>query len=121
MAAVHALGMRFASYLANTENIFQQDSGERVFSKLTRTFPVQIEALKRYRSSGEQTVTVQNVSVKDGGQAIVGNVTTQHAGKTAPDKGATSPAAITDARMAPMAIVGELEHEPVPSRSKSNT
>ena len=34
-----------------------------------------MEALKRYRAGGEQKVTVQHVSVSEGGQAIVGNVT----------------------------------------------
>ena len=34
-----------------------------------------MEALKRYRTGGEQKVTVQHVSVGEGGQAIVGNVT----------------------------------------------
>jgi hypothetical protein len=29
-----------------------------------------MEALKRYRTGGEQKVTVQHVSVNDGGQAI---------------------------------------------------
>jgi hypothetical protein len=33
-----------------------------------------IEALKRYRTGGEQKVTVQHVTVNDGGQAIVGAV-----------------------------------------------
>src|SRR5437016_1013262 len=35
----------------------------------------QVEALKRYRSRGEQTVRVEHVTVNKGGQAIVGNVT----------------------------------------------
>jgi hypothetical protein len=34
-----------------------------------------METLKRYRTGGEQKVTVQHVNVNDGGQAIVGNVT----------------------------------------------
>jgi hypothetical protein len=34
-----------------------------------------MEALNRHRSGGDQKVTVQQVSVSDGGQAIVGNVT----------------------------------------------
>ena len=38
----------------------------------------QIEALSRYRNAGGPAITVQNVSVADGGNAIVGNVT-QHA------------------------------------------
>ena len=33
-----------------------------------------MEALKRYRSGGEQKMTVQHVHVAEGGQAIVGNV-----------------------------------------------
>jgi hypothetical protein len=44
------------------------------FNKLTRTFASQVEALKRYRSGGEQKMTVQHVHVAEGGQAIVGNV-----------------------------------------------
>ena len=33
-----------------------------------------MEALKRYRTGGEQKVTVQHVTVNEGGQAVVGNV-----------------------------------------------
>ena len=43
-------------------------------NKLARTFATQVEALKRYRSGGEQKMTVQHVHVAEGGQAIVGNV-----------------------------------------------
>src|SRR5215207_2796620 len=60
--------------LAQVDNIAQQDSAERAFNKLTRTFTTQVEALKRYRTGGEQRVTVQHVNVNEGGQAIVGNV-----------------------------------------------
>jgi hypothetical protein len=59
--------------------------------RLARTFPVQIEALNRYRSHGEPAITVQNVSVGDGGKAIVGNVT-QHARVIVSDKKAASAA-----------------------------
>ena len=47
---------------------------ERTLNKLARTFAVQMETLKRYRTGGEQRVTVQHVNVAEGGQAIVGNV-----------------------------------------------
>jgi hypothetical protein len=46
--------------------------------KLTRTFTTQMEALTRYRAKGQQKITVQHVSVADGGQAVVGDV---HTGK----------------------------------------
>ena len=66
--------MTFARRLAHVENIPQQDSAERAFNKLTRTFAAQMSALKEYRSKGEQHMIVQHVNVAEGGQAIVGNV-----------------------------------------------
>jgi len=80
MAAVHMATMTFASRLALVDTIPQQDSAERAFNKLARTFAVQMEALKRYRTGGEQKVTVQHVTVNEGGQAIVGAVSTPRAG-----------------------------------------
>jgi hypothetical protein len=74
MAAVHMASMTFARRLAHVENLPQQDSAERAFNKLTRTFATQMEALKRYRTSGQQKMTVEHVTVQAGGQAIVGNV-----------------------------------------------
>ena len=74
MAAVHAATMTFAWRLARVQTIPQRDSAERAFNKLARTFAAQVEALKRYRSRGDQTVRVEHVTVNEGGQAIVGNV-----------------------------------------------
>jgi len=84
MAAVHDATMTFARRLNHVENIPQQDSAERAFNKLARTFALQVEALKRYRSGGEQTVRVEHVTVNEGGQAIVGSVT--HGGRGTPQK-----------------------------------
>ncbi len=74
MATVHMATMIFARRLAHVETLPQQDSAERAFTKLARTFAAQVEALKRYRTGGEQKVTVEHVHVHEGGQAIVGNV-----------------------------------------------
>jgi hypothetical protein len=74
MAAVHMATMTFTRRLAHVENIPQQDSAARAFTKLARTFAAQMEALKRYRTGGEQKVTVQHVTVNEGGQAVVGHV-----------------------------------------------
>ncbi len=74
MAAVHTQTMSSACRLANVDTIQQQDSAERAFNKLARTFTMQIEAFKRYRTGGQQKVTVEHVTVNAGGQAIVGNV-----------------------------------------------
>src|SRR5258707_15094095 len=84
MVSVHVMAMRCAYRLANAQDIAQQDSAGRTLGRLARTFPAQIEALNRYRSNGEPAITVQNVSVADGGKAIVGNVT-QHAGVISSD------------------------------------
>ena len=112
MAAVHMATMTFARRLAHVDNIPQQDSAERTFNKLSRTFTTQMEALKRYRTGGEQKVTVQHVTVGEGGQAIVGNVT-QGRREAEPEKAGT-PLAITDAKVAPMPIVGSKNPAPIP-------
>ena len=85
MVSVHVMAMRCAHHLANADDLAQHDSAARALGRLARTFPAQIEALNRYRSHGEPAITVQNVSVGDGGNAIVGNVT-QHARVIVSDK-----------------------------------
>ena len=89
MAAVHMATMTFASRLGRVETISQQDSAERAFNKLARTFAMQMEALKRYRTGGQQRLTVEHVTVNQGGQAIVGSVTQRGAGDEK-NKGSTS-------------------------------
>ena len=81
MAAVHMATMTSARLLNHVENIAQLDSNERAFNKLARTFAAQVEALRRHRTGGEQKVTVEHVTVNEGGQAIVGNVS--HGGRGA--------------------------------------
>jgi hypothetical protein len=76
MASVHVLSMRFAHYLGNTDNVYQQDSAERVFNKLTRTFPTQMEALKRHRAVSDQNAATPQASNSEG-EAITGNKGTQ--------------------------------------------
>ena len=81
--------MTFVRRLAHVENIPQQDNAERAFNKLARTFAIQMETLKRYRTGGRQTVTVEHVTVNHGGQAVVGNVS--HGGPgTLKKEGSTS-------------------------------
>ena len=91
MVSVHVMAMRCAHHLANADDLAQHDSAARALGRLARTFPAQIEALNRYRSQGEPAITVQNVSVGDGGKAIVGNVT-QHASVIVSNKNPASAA-----------------------------
>jgi hypothetical protein len=107
MAAVHMATMTIAQRLAHVENIPQQDSAERAFNKLSRTFTTQMEALKRYRTGGEQKVTVQHVSVAEGGQAIVGNVTQAQRENVPGKAGASPPLALSNSNVLPMPIIDE--------------
>ncbi len=116
MGAIHMATMMFAGRLGQVATIQQQDSTEGALNKLARTFAVQMETLKRYRTGGEQKVTVQHVSVNEGGQAIVGNVT-QDASATAPAK--QQPPALTDARQPAMPIINS-ERAPVPLQGKKD-
>ena len=74
MAAVHSATLQAARRLHTAESLPVHDSMEKTLNKLARTFTSQLEALRKYRSGGEQRVTVQHVNVNEGGQAIVGAV-----------------------------------------------
>src|SRR6202020_3310067 len=115
MAAVHMASMTFPRRLAHVENIPQQDSAERAFNKLTRTFAGQVEALKRYRSGGEQKMTVQHVHVAEGGQAIVGNVSAPAEGVGVRKKSEVQPHALGYAPGVAMPRQIEAERTKVPS------
>ena len=115
IAAIHTAIMTFARRLSQAENIPQQDSAERALNKLARTFALQMETLKRYRTGAEQKVTVQHVSVNEGGQAIVGNVT-QPARETPAENPPKSAPALTDARQPAMPIIDDWPARPIRPR-----
>ncbi len=73
MAVVHQATLIAGRRLQAVETIDQQNSASNMFNKLARTFAMQLDTLKRYRSSSEQKVTVnhQHVSVT-AQQAVVG-------------------------------------------------
>ena len=118
MAAIHNAIMTFTRRLAHVESIPQQDSAERALNKLARTFVSQMEALKRYRTGGEQKVTVQHVSVSEGGQAIVGNVT-QTPRNTVLQAAPPSPG-LTHSQAPAMRMVAEEKSVPVPLKRKTS-
>jgi hypothetical protein len=89
----------------------ENESILREIHRAARTYMGQLEALKRYRSGGEQKVTVQQVfSVNEGGQAI-GNV------NQAPREGMPE---LADARQPAMEMVGKSDAAPVPLRRRQN-
>lgn len=90
MAAIHLATMQAARRVANCTTVQQMDCNSNALNKLARTYAAQMTALKQYRSTGQQTVTVQHqhVNVSDGGQAIVGDV--HHGGRGPPEKGGST-------------------------------
>jgi hypothetical protein len=109
MAAVHAALMSLVAQLAQTDHPAIRDSLTRGITQLARAYTAQFDAFKRHRNGGEKQFTIQNVSVAEGGQAIVGNVTQA----TPEHEVAQATPALTDARQAPMEIIGEPERKPV--------
>ena len=114
MAAVHMASMTFARRLAQVDNIPQQDSAQTAFNKLSRTFVAQVSALKDYRSKGEQKMTVQHVHVAEGGQAVIGNVSTPTPGVGAREKSGEQPHALAYAPGVEVPRQVEAERSAVP-------
>ncbi len=101
MAMVHVASARVARRFNRVIDAAQQDILANTFNKLMRTFTTQMDALTRYRSGGGQNVMVGHVSVSEGGQAIVGNVTQGQ--REAPlDNAAPSQTLFVDAKTVPM-------------------
>jgi hypothetical protein len=73
MIAMHCKIMQWIKQL-DASTFEELDFAERIVSKLSKQFALHMEVMKRYRMGGERKITVQHVSVNDGGQAIVGNV-----------------------------------------------
>ncbi|MDA9410701.1 MULTISPECIES: hypothetical protein [unclassified Bradyrhizobium] len=93
MVSIQVATMRCACRLACTDDVQQQESLTRALTRLSRTFAAQIEALNRHRSNGACAITVQNLSVQDGGKAVVGNFT-QHTNLIAAQPGFVDAAAL---------------------------
>jgi len=75
MVATHNTAMMILRDAGNGKWIDNIEKCTSMATKLLRTFTAQMEALKKYRSKGEQKVIVEHVHVHQGGQAIVGAIT----------------------------------------------
>jgi hypothetical protein len=117
MGAVHLASMRAALYLSHATELPQYDSAAKAVTKLARTYTAQMEALKKYRTGGEQNVTVKHVHVHEGGQAIVGNVSTGEGVNSKPkEQPHAQPAAIANAPQPEMRGALQTDRQPVPQR-----
>jgi hypothetical protein len=111
MSAIHTALMKASGDLARAETVFEREYLTRAVNQLARTHTAQLEAFNRYRSGIEQKVTVQNVSVAEGGQAIVGNVTQAAAATEGQTLSKAAPALTYDRKPA-MEILGDARRDP---------
>ncbi len=105
MAVIHCASMKYMRKVADWRESEKgdQELAVNMSTKLARTFSAQLDAIKRYRSGGEQKVTVQHVSV-------LANVT-----RGALEEPAETPA-LTDARQPETPITDQPEQVPAPVR-----
>lgn len=75
MACVHSATMTVLSRLGGGHG------GDRhvlaaatAVSRLSRTFAILVETLRRLRSGGSQVIRIERVDVREGGQAVIGNI-----------------------------------------------
>jgi hypothetical protein len=74
MIGVHNMAMDYMAKATRTDRVDFMSSYMNVATKSLRTFAAQMEALKKYRTGGQQKMIVEHVHVNEGGQAIIGNV-----------------------------------------------
>jgi len=75
MVAIHSMAMEMScGAMFRDQSLLEVDKKIHFVNKLMRTFSTQVETLNKYRSKGQQKITVQHVNVNQGGQAVVGNV-----------------------------------------------
>jgi hypothetical protein len=118
MGVVHMASMKASLFLSQATMLPQYDSAVKAITKLARTYTAQMETLKKFRSGGEQNVTVKHVHVHDGGQAIVGNIAAREgvASKLEGQPRAKPPAAISNAPQPEMRGALQTDRQSMPER-----
>lgn len=75
MTATNAALSYALQQMVDSQHLQRIEAFDRIANKLARTFTIQVDALKKYRAKAQQIVRVERVDVREGGQAIVGDVT----------------------------------------------
>jgi hypothetical protein len=84
MTATHVVLSKLSELTIDAKSPQLREGYERSMTRLSRTFLAQIDALKKYRAKAQQVVRVERVTVNEGGQAIVGQVS--HGGRASDEK-----------------------------------
>ena len=76
MVATHSAAMDcFRRAMLESRTFEGREANLKHAEKLLTVYTRQMEALDKHRGKGQQKITVEHVTVNEGGQAIVGNVT----------------------------------------------
>jgi hypothetical protein len=74
MACVHAATMAVLGRLSGAYGDRSVLAAATAASRLSRTFAILVETLRRVRTGGSQVIRIERIDIRDGGQAVIGNV-----------------------------------------------
>ena len=77
MACTHSAAMAVLNRLGGAAGDRTVAAMASAAARLLRAYATQVEALRRLRNGGSQTLRVEHVHVNEGGQALIGNVSSQ--------------------------------------------
>ncbi len=78
MACTHAAAMSVLGRLGGGHGTDRTIAAKgSAAARLLRAYAAQVEALRRLRNGGSQIVRVEHVHVNEGGQALIGNVSSE--------------------------------------------
>ena len=111
MAVMHWATMKFMRQVGDERGTQFQELAVTTATKVARVFGAQMETLKRYRSGGEQKVTVRHELVSKEGQAIARTVTHTKSRTPALQNPVEETPALSDSRQSEMPMPGDLAYE----------
>jgi hypothetical protein len=77
MACTHAAAMAVLATFAGVHADRNMVARASAAARLLRAYATQVETLRRLKNGGSQVVRVEHVHVNEGGQAVIGNVTSE--------------------------------------------
>jgi hypothetical protein len=95
------------------DSLLRLDFATRTFKEAARTFTAQMEAATRYRTNGQSSLSVTNLAVGEGSQAILANVT-----QAAPKRMTEDPGAVTDERSTRAPFIGDSQTKRTVARTR---
>lgn len=120
MAGTHEVAMEMLTRAKLADTTDHLERYGTLATKLLRTYTTQVEALAKLRRGGSQKVVVEHVHVYQGGQAIVGQVTTGAPGEGGGQlENGHQPYGPTDPRALAFAPVSPLLREDAPRDTMS--